>query len=77
MVHTILVANGIDQSSEITNYLTRFPPVVFNRMALLASIHRFQVVGTTETQYSTKVLHKQTHAHDVTTHIDVIGLNGA
>jgi hypothetical protein len=61
MAHTILVADGIDQSSEITNYLTRFPPVVFDRMALIASIHRFQGVGTTETQYLTKALHKRTH----------------
>jgi hypothetical protein len=61
MAHTILVANGIDQSSEITNYLTRFPPVVFDRMALIASIHCFQGIGSIEIQYFTKALHKRTH----------------
>jgi hypothetical protein len=61
MAHTILVANAIDQSSEITNYLTHFPQVVFDRMALIASIHCFQGVGTTETRYLTKAVHKRTH----------------
>jgi hypothetical protein len=75
IAHTILVTDGIDHSSEITSYLTHFPPVVFDRMALIASVHRFQGVGTTDTQYLTKALHTKTH--DISTHIGVIGLNGA
>jgi hypothetical protein len=48
LARTIQVAaDGIDHSSEITNYLAHFPPVVFDRMALIPSIHRFQGVGTT------------------------------
>ena len=61
MAHTILVANDVDQSTEITDYLASLPPVVFDRMALVTAIHRFQGVGAAETQYLTKALHKRTH----------------